>query len=352
MSNYFNVNYVSFSRLDSYLKCPQYFDYKYSQNIEYAEPFNQHLFLGKAVHTILENVLSGNSAQEIFNKSVPGWLGELGVPLDPTIVEKVITTSEKLGNLLYRCSTFCSEKEEQIRNKDNTLLKDPINFPSKQLQIELNNQNLKIEMSRLDNLIIGYNSQLLTIPISWIFGEIYHLGTGFKLPAWLSNTKHIELGFSTCEENAALIRGFTDLYFRGYIDWIAELKDGRIAILDHKTSSKPPSKTDVIHHPQLNLYAHYYKEVYGLSVDIIGIHHVKTGKYIMSELDTEIMNSTVNHFSELAAASYQNKVIKHRPTDYNSPCITRDWKSQEIKYCCPFMEKCWGVYYNLIKCAP
>jgi hypothetical protein len=127
---------------------------------------------------------------------------------------------------------------------------------------------------------------------------------------------------------------------------VVRSKDGSTIILDHKTSKKKPSSIDVLHHPQLNLYGYCYHEIYGIWPEVIGIHHLVSGECVLAELDREICSSIVEYYTDLQKKAMTPRYVRHMPTEYNSPCVKRDWRSETIEEICPYLDRCWPTYYQ------
>jgi len=343
---------VSFSALESYKSCAQFYSYRYIENIKHEQPLEKALLVGSWTHTMIEDKLNNDSdldlVEESFKVHIPEWLDTCGIKLNLEQVEKLIELSIELSHLLYRASAFCNDGTK-IRNSNGTVLKSPIDFPSSSLKNELVKLPCYRFKAQLDQVACQQNEVFLHISFTWLFAEALFNASVFSFPKWAEKTIHTEFEFGTSEETIVPIGGVnSNTSLLGYIDWIVKMNDGRIAIIDHKTSSKCPTNEEVLFHPQLNLYAYAYKVLFGSLPSVIGINHIKTGNIILAEVKSSIVNETVEYYSLLYNEAQKNVGVKKHPNDYQSPCVKRDYNSNKVISICPYLEKCWGMYKNII----
>lgn len=69
---------------------------------------------------------------------------------------------------------------------------------------------------------------------------------------------------------------------RGTFDKIMRLEDGRLAVIDYKTSKNPPDPLLLRVDPQLTIYREAAKEILGEDV-VLGIHHLLTNTLYLTE---------------------------------------------------------------------
>jgi hypothetical protein len=336
------IEVTSYSRLDMFLKCPQMFKQRYILKTEVEEEFNKHFFIGIYVHTILEEVLSnGRAPEDVYVEEFGEKIYSLGIDLDKPDIEDMLVVCMQLGELLYRCTEKCKD-DTAIRNADGSIPKSPIDSPPSILKKAIRELDLYTTARPLDTKAAGFNSAFVNESITWILADVYAMVLNFKPPEW-AITKYTELPISTTPNNLVLLPN-GNCAINGYIDWIVEDIEGNVYIIDHKTSKDCIKPIDVMFHPQLNLYAYCYEKLYGQKVTGIGIHHVKSGNIILSKVNEKINSNLVYHINNLYEATTESKYFRHRPTDYNSPCISYDWKSGAVKSKCPYIKHCWGEY--------
>jgi len=342
---------ISFSKLETYLSCARLFKNKHIDKIPAPKTVNESLFMGSCVHKILEERIKDKAAvpHEIFTYNLPVWLEEIGIVNYQEILDTVAEIAQKLAHLLYRASSQCKEEDYPIRNANGTPLKDPFNYPSGSFTAELKAANLHQDKYYLDLPYQGLPIFTEGGTLSKLFAEIYLFGCYSQLPKWAAETLGTEYVFSDSEDNLVELPGQQNTYFYGIIDWIVKLPDGRIAIIDHKTSKKKPSQQEVFLHSQLNIYAFAYKQIFGKYPDIIGIHHIRSGEFVLAQTKEEIILEQVNYAVELYQTLQQEQAYtRKRPTDYNTPCLKRDYKTDKVTAVCPYLGLCWPNHNHLL----
>lgn len=338
---------VSYSALDLLKSCPQQYRYRYIDKLEYTKTLENYFLIGSWTHDLIEKKLlePDMDVMDSFIDSLEEWLSDLGVYLDADELTNAINISVDLSQLLYRASAHCNDNTK-IRNSNGTVLKNPIDYPSNSFKSELSRLKTYKYKSMIDQAACRQNPELLKFSLVWCLAMSLHLSINFKIPKGVT-TVSTEMPFGLNRETFVPL-GDTDCSLLGYIDWVMKLSDGRIAIIDHKTSNSIPLELDVLYHPQLNLYAYAYKVLTGDYPQMIGIHHVKTGRMIFAEANEKIIRTTVDYYEELYKSSLLENVIRKHPGDYNSPCLKRDYTSKKVTSVCPYLDKCWGGYKNLL----
>lgn len=340
---------VSFSALESYKTCSQLYAFKYIDKLKYEQPLQKALLVGSWTHKLIEEVINDPACcvEDQLKKYLPSWLTECAISLEYDHVENLIELSLRLAELLYRASAFCNDSSK-IRNSNGTVLKSPVDFPSTTFKTELAKLSCYRFKSQLDQIASQKNNAFLHMSFSWLFAEALFYAQSFKLPNWVSKTLHTELEFGTKDNNKVPLSD-SKCSLLGYIDWIVELTDGRVAVIDHKTSTKCPTNEEVLFHPQLNLYAYAYKILFGKYPDIIGINHIKSSNIILAEVNLGIVHDTLDYYSSIYSLCDQGIILKKHPNDYQSPCVKRDYNSNKITNICPYLDKCWGNYKTILK---
>lgn len=342
-----NIITVSFSGLDKFKKCPKLYEHYYINKDTTQEPLKQSLLQGSWVHTLLEQRLLDPSLDtyELYTEYLDEWLVELELEFDAVQKQEIIYITTALSDLLYRGSAHCTDNNK-LRTSNGSYLKNPILYPSasfKKALRDVKNINYK---SKYDNLAGQQRKDFYDVPFCWSLANSLFMANLFTIPKG-SETLHTELPFGTQETNLVPL-GTTGCNLKGYIDWIVRLSDNRIAIIDHKTSAEAPLQLDVLFHPQLNLYAHAYKVLYGEYPQLIGINHVRSKRIICAEVDPKIVEQTVQYYIELYMETLSSDFVRYHPYDYNTPCFRRDYNTKKITSVCPYLGKCWPDYKKLL----
>ena len=128
-----------------------------------------------------------------------------------------------------------------------------------------------------------------------------------------------------------------DVIFNGYIDLVCRTSNGKLAIIDHKTSKELPTMQKVARHQQLLLYGWAVWRLTGEKPDYIGINHLRSNKLVMAHFDLdlalEVLKTKLHTINGI-----DNKVfIKQDPFGYGNKCQTETAKG--IRYC-PFFSTC------------
>jgi hypothetical protein len=344
---------VSFSGLESFVNCRRFFEEKYINKTPYEYTIEYSLIVGSWAHELIEEKIRTNNTvnleEELLIK-VSDWLNNLRIQITQVEVEDIVKCVKELASLLYRASVLCIDRELSLRNKDNSVLKDPINYPSSSFLKALKGCEYYKFKSMIDMEASRQLNEFIDISLTWALADAYNLADSFKIPEWAYKTIGIELGFGTDKDTACYLDD-SGISLLGFIDWVVELDDGNIVIIDHKTSklTSKPTPLDVLYHPQLNLYASVFEKLTGRAVKYIGINHLRTGDIIIAEVDNHVKICNYEHILELFKESQNGKYIRRRPTDYMSPCIKKDIKSGRVINTCPYLNKCWPSYYESLE---
>ena len=342
---------TSFSRLEEYQTCSHRYKRKYIDKVYPPSEFQEHFVKGSFVHSVLEELLDPETKTTNIDDALyihfSSFLKDLQTDID---LEEAWEFGNKFGYLIWRTTEMCKDPTLMIRNSDKTICKSIKDFPSNSWKKALAESKLSKDRFKYDNQAAKSNKAFIKLSFSYFIGEIFALIKGFEVPSWITKTVSVEKGFSTNETDKLLLPGQTNLYFTGFLDWVVEDDKGQIIILDHKTSKKKPSQQEVQNFPQLNLYAWGYYLVYGILPDLIGIHHVRTGEYILARVKKDIVKRTLSFYANIQKEGIdQNSFIKKHPTSYNSPCIKKDWRTNEVTEVCPFLSECWPEFVETLK---
>lgn len=144
-------------------------------------------------------------------------------------------------------------------------------------------------------------------------------------------------------ERVNVVRLPSNDIFMGYIDLVAMDRSGYLYLLDHKTSKKAPSQADVAHWEQLLLYAWAHHYVWGRWPDFIGINHIQSGKLITAPLRTDLAEQAVRRFVAAIEAIDRGTFLVQSPTAFNSKCY-----DGYNRVPCEYMHLCHPTYYRQV----
>lgn len=343
---------TSFSRLELFLCCPQKYKLRYIDGTPHKKEINEHLMLGTLVHGVLEEILDPETsleAGEAFALYLGTWMNEVGLPAD--LQQDLLDFAPDYARLLQRASPeyFAADS---IRNKDGSPPRDLQNFPPGSWTAALRAQKLSTKKMDIDNAGSTACALFRDISLAHLVGTAFYMSVHFVLPEWFAETLAVEKGISDPgrgKKNATLkdpvlFPGSETLHLQAYLDWVVKTTDGRIAIIDHKTSKKAPTEAEVVHHPQLNLYAWLWYKFTGRFPELIGIHHLASHSFVMVNLETEALQGVLRNTMEVQSAIDSGIFPKRYPGAYNSPCLSRDYRSGEVKEVCSFVSLCWPSF--------
>lgn len=354
-------NTVSYSRLSTFTECPAKYYYRYiGKPADVYIPLEDYFLKGDLAHRCLEEYLNnGGNKDDIFELILPLWLDDRcylgnnmtadGEP-DNLITIDLKSLSYYARNyaaLLHKCS-INYVGDDAIRNNDKTVPKDPVNYPPKQLKYEYNAKGLADIKMMIDNSAAVINPEFKRFSLANITAEAVACFYNFQTPQWVKNIEGVEytsLKKIPWDNNTKEWSWFVDLSYT--------TDEDAFVISDHKTSKSKPTGLDVAFHPQLNLYAYLYHEDKDKMPQYISINHLPSGEFIIAEVDLAIVYSNFKHFQEVQrlinvateASCFPGKM----PTDYNSPCIRRDWKSNAVTSVCPYLKLCHPRYVDYVK---
>jgi len=343
---------TSFSRLSLYNQCSEMYKQKYIvKGNDWKSETSEALLVGSLTHYLLESALADSSITSIdaFYLVLPEFLKELDLYDElKDCTNELVSLCVELSHFFYRASSRCVSPNK-IRTKAGELPKDIVNFPPRQVQEELNEKDLKNYIAEFNQIAGRKRNLFITVNFTWMLSKALFFARYFKIPASIVETLHIELGFSTNDNNKVPWVG--DTFMKGFIDWIVKFDGGAIGIIDHKTSKEQPDVYQISNHPQLNIYAYVYNYIYGKYPEYIGINHLPSGNLIIAELDLNTVNETVKYYKQVQMMIDANIFLRHHPNEYNVPCFKKDWRTKEIIYVCPALKNCWSIYAETLPVA-
>lgn len=345
---------VSYSRLSCYIECPTKYKYRYVvKPADVHIPLENYFLKGTLAHRCIEEYLKGAEKENAIEVVLPQWLEEnclipVGRDYDEICratgidARTVCHYAKTYGVLLHKCSSVY-RKNDAIRNRDGSVPKDPLEYPPTQLKNDYKNKGLDEVKLSIDNSAAMLNPEFRRFSLADTAASAIACVYNFSLPDWVDEVTGIEY---TSEEKIAWDDGNKE--WAWFIDLMYKTSEGGTVISDHKTGKEKPEGLDVAFHPQLNLYAYLVYETTGKFPEYLAINHLPTGEFVIAKTDPAIVKANYEKYSEVQKAvnlsAKYNNYLKHSPTDYNSPCIKRDWKTKSIKSVCPYLELCHPRY--------
>lgn len=356
-----DYTYYSVSRLQTYLKCGEAYRLQYVERQKREYTYSYSTVVGSLVHNALEKYFlqggAGINLLGIFENTSEAALIDLNLlgDSDGTIYLDLLRYARGVGSLYERASATYTGKDA-IRTAKGEVPSIPQATSSwKDAMVGLGQGLLK---DGLDALSVGRG---LPFSLCDAYAEAYALTRNYKVPVLLAH--HVELGLSQYEgaytatsqqEGSEMLRDHTTqgrmvnpvplppeyggdqgIYLMGSIDLVATY-EGRLCIIDHKTSSGPaPTLEEVSTNPQLLAYAWAYEQLTGKVVEGVGINHIRSGKLVVAPPSIhkdKVLHSLLGVHKAIEAGYFP----LHTPSEYDSPC--QKWYGKE----CPFKVQCWG----------
>lgn len=378
---------VSYSKLSTYLECPELYRLKYvkkerGEGLTIVEP----LIKGTLAHSCIENYLRGLDKEDAVQIALGAWLKETcGLEANSVdiqakknvVVESVYddfdmdglfddniasassiididmlyTFAVECGRLLHRCSESYKEKDK-IRNKDGSAPKNPLEYPPGEFTKEYNFKDLALKKTEIDQRAAKQHRAFTRMSLANIAAEAISYLFIFEVPEEVDSVEKIEFKLDTEKVWFGKDR---DIYWNGLIDTEYLTKDGEIIINDHKTEKYKRRPEDVAFDLQLNSYAAVRYEQSSKLPEKIAITHLGTNSLLTADTDIDILTDSMEYLEGIQAEidkdiklkGVETPWFKKWPAKYGSPCIRR--KFDALEQVCPYLRKCWPMYAESIK---
>jgi len=345
---------TSYSRLELYEKCPRKYQHKYIHHTPAESVMSAPLLLGTLAHGALEELLDPETQTadpaEAFGLYMPSWMESAGLPVE--MMGELFLFAQDYARVLLRASPSYLGGDA-IRNKDGSPPKDLENYPPGSWTTALRAQGLSSRKLDLDNTAGTESAVFRDCSVAHLVGLAYAMVLGLPRPDWMAKTLWVERGFSVPTgdklKDPVPFPGREDLHLQAYLDWVVETTDGRMAVIDHKTSKDCPSEADVAQHTQLNLYAWLLYTATGRYPELIGINHLRSQTLVMASTDPAVTRDVVAHLVDVQKSIETGVFPRRPPTSYNSPCLRRDYRTREVKELCPYLAHCWPEYTDSLR---
>lgn len=335
-----DYTYYSVSRLQTYLKCGEAYRLQYIERLPREYTASQSTVVGSLVHHALEVYLLGGGGRtllQVFEDHSEECLRGMNLigPSEGYIYGDLLRYAMGVHTLYERASASYTGKDT-IRTAKGVVPQVPQATSAwKEAMVGLGHGTLK---DGLDAHSIGKG---LSFSLCDAYAEAYSLVNLYKVPPM--DVLHVELGLSKCDGESIInpvplpteYGGDKGIYLSGSIDVVCYY-NGKLSIVDHKTSSgSAPSEEEVSTNPQLITYAWAYEQLTGMTIEGVGINHIRSGKLVWAPIfphRDKVLKSLLGAHKAIGAGYFP----LHTPSEYDSPCTK--WYGKE----CPFKSTCWG----------
>lgn len=356
--------FISVSRLQKFDKCAQAYNLHYNHQLYLGETSDS-LMLGTIVHEALESFYRREITHPV--EYLDTFWNQLFETHELQHVALAIENYKKdMEHLLWRCSESCTDKGQQIRNKDGSCPSPRAIGPgskNQKIAAAWNEQQFEQRMAYVDkqvSRIKGWQN----VSASTIYSRAYELLSEYREIPGLTEVLAVEMGFSekvldangkkvTMPDGTLAVRNPVTLpksgdYFTGKVDLVA-LVDGAVAIIDHKTSrGDPPAGVAVAYHDQLLMYAWAYEQIFKERPYYIAINHLRSGQIVLMPINWDMVEEAVERFDTKALSTRTDHFGKRAPFEYNSPCLDGAKDLSDVTQHCPYLHVCYPQLYSML----
>lgn len=343
--------HTSFTRLTTYQSCPRKYRYRYIDKLAAPPTYERHFLKGRLVHAMLELRLNPENPlpiEDILVATIPPWIRSCGLDLDLESQEELLNVCLHLAHYLYRASSRA--RKDPIRNNDGSVPKDLLSYPPRAFTSALEEANLLEPIHYWNTRIAHLQPQLTAHNFVFLLAECLDLAIHYQLPGIFSRTIAVEYEISPVGKQGPVVffPGSDYLLFNARIDWIFEDHQGNLYLVDHKTSREPYTPEMVAQHPQLLTYAYLYHKITDRWPDYIAINDLPSGQLVYTQIYPQHLLNTIEYLKEIQSAIEKNEFPRRHPQDFNSPCVTFNYRSKNVMSICPYLNHCWPEFYQQI----
>lgn len=359
--------YYSVSRLKSLSVCSEYYKLKYIDKIK-VPSLSGATIIGSLCHDALEYFhsdenLSFISLIEVFKFTSKKTL------VERNIIHKNIPSEQldaihtelwecALDNLsLYARASQVYKGPAPIRKKDGGIASNPTSTTGWKKAEEV--LRLLSRKGTIDAEALRLNPELGEISLAGVFAEAFSICYRYHVPEEVVETIAVEFPISEYSADTGFLinpvpmpeefGGEENIYLNGFIDWIGRVYyrgAEKLAIVDYKSSKEDMAADQVQYNVQLYSYVYAYEFLTGETVDLIGIHNLRSGRLVLVEVDREIMQTVLGSLFFKHNLIKAGMFYKHAPDSGYSPCLSQFGKP------CPYLANCYPKLYEKLNPTP
>lgn len=329
----------SFSKLEKYLKCSEFYRKHYIDPTTVKVPTdNVATVAGSVVHDVLEMFYG-----PAINRRIPArdvlesvWLTKLAD--FPDMIEELDGIRDDIAQL-YRRATKGYKGHDAICEEGGKFYTAPTRSTAWRVACERLNLFERQACIDLDARELG--KPFNTVSLSQVYAETYRFLAKYSDPIGQAGLtiQALELKFSDVNYKANTVANpcyYPEPLFvpsvislgeptlcTGKIDVVATDSQGRIAIIDHKTSKDLPKPFEVMHWEQLLVYAWAHFEVWGDWPDFIGINSVLNNRLVLVPLDPDMAWRAVRRQMQAIQGINAGVFIQQAPGTYGAHCYNK-----------------------------
>jgi CRISPR/Cas system-associated exonuclease Cas4 (RecB family) len=348
------IKQTSFTRLNLYNECPRKYKNKYILKIQTPVEVEDYFLKGRLVHTLLESFFIDTDLNLDFIDYLPEFITkECKLPITEDYkdmqtnqaihIPSLVEYADKVSNLLLRTAENY-KGNDSIRNSDGSVPKDVWSYQPKAFKTEYRELGVDSYRYAIDLTASKLDTNYEKFSLAFMVADALFNVKNFTKPNWLASVVDQEYRFE--DKGEKVLFNNNTLYWSGGPDLRVKTHEGDLVILDYKTSKSKPSKEDVLWHMQLALYAYLTFEQTKELAKAVGIIHLPSNDIILAGVDPLIVSQTIKYLEDIQDAINKEVFPKKHPTEFNSPCIKRDWKTKLVTKVCPYLKTCWPEYHQ------
>lgn len=334
----------SVSKLRTYHTCSMMYKYKYVDKIR-DNSLTKATLIGSCLHQALEdNYLPfigldnppTTLPETAIVKGIVDVLSKVFVHDLTQQIAQVYTYYQSIQDLYIRASADY-DGPNPIRKGDGTVAQAP----------EMTG-TWKKELAKLkvDNIEQELNTYIKSVDARWANLDFFDIvittlkvGSKFSLDPRIKKIIAVELEFSP-ETNVITTPNTGDdgPILEAYIDLVAELDDGEIAIIDYKSGSQDYTEAEIDFNSQLLVYSHAYEQLTNKTPKYIGIYNLRSNKLFLSQMVPSFREDVIKQLTgvhnDIVNAKFEKR-LPNKDTANSCPCLDQFHKP------CPFLSSCY-----------
>ena len=320
----------SVSRLRTYHVCSTLFKYKYVDRLR-DNSLSKATLIGSSLHQILEDnylpfIGIDNPPTTLSESTILSSTNEVLSKVfvhDLTEQIKIVAAYYTVIKELYNRASDSYTGPFPIRKGDGTVAQAPEMTAT--WKKEIAKLNLSDIQSDLNNYIKSVDARWETIDFFDLVLTVIKVANKFNLDPRIKKILGVELAFSP-ETNVIITpnTGEDGPILEAYIDLVAELQDGQIAIIDYKSGAQDYQEVDIAYNDQLLMYSYAYEELTKEQPKYIGVYNLRSNKLILSEMVPDFREQAISQLTsvhkDIVAEKYEKKIPNKQMTN-SSPCL-------------------------------
>ena len=344
-------NIYSVSRLKKYVECSEYFKLYYVDKIR-LDSFTESTIIGNLVHEALELFYKKKRSLTLiqcFLKILKKTLVKVKLIKTLTreierIVDRIIDycyiniSLEFRSSDKYECYSPIRRKDGQVASNPSMTRawKDTIEFYELDKKQEELDTTIKQHIPETSISVVKVITEAFQLCFSYVHPEEYLEPISLEFPISLYNidTKEFINPVKIPIPNE-------EIYLTGFIDRLGYVKykgKKRLSVVDYKTSRQDFTNSQVKYNVQLHAYAYAYEQLTGSTVEVIGIHNLRSGTLILEELKPAIHKAALDSLFSSHYLIEGSHFYKHMPDNPYSHCLSQYGKA------CPYLNICHPEY--------